>query len=191
MKITASRGAVVAAFTVRPTMRSSCSPPAEISSGWTPKRSRPRVGTPPGCGSPGWRPARRWCRRTGARGRDRDRRGHLRPMGERGRRHRAGDGRRDPQRAAVAARAAGPTQAGRPRPRPVASRRAAGTAPRRGARSRPAGAAGRGRAPLPPDHPPGRPLVGAEDLGVLLHLRHGRHDGGAGRALGRSPTPPA
>ena len=59
MKITASRGGVVAAFTVSPTMRYSCSPPAAISSVWTPRRSRPRVVTPPGCGLPGWKTGRR------------------------------------------------------------------------------------------------------------------------------------
>ena len=56
MKITASRGGVVAAFTVAPTTRSSCSPRRAISSAWAPRRSRRRAVTPPACGLPGSRP---------------------------------------------------------------------------------------------------------------------------------------
>ena len=60
MKITASRGDVVAAFTVSARrMRYSCSRRVEISSAWRPRRSRPRVGTPPAYESPGWKPVRR------------------------------------------------------------------------------------------------------------------------------------
>ena len=42
------------------------------------------------------------------------------------------------------------------------------------------------RAPLPPDRRQGRPVVGAQDVGVLLHLRDGGRDGRARSRCGRS-----
>ena len=60
MKITASRGRWSPRSPWRPPTRYSCSPPPAISSVWAPRRSPPRAGTPPGCGSPASATGRPW-----------------------------------------------------------------------------------------------------------------------------------
>ena len=52
MKVTEARGEVVAAFTSRPTTRSSCSPRPATSCAWASTRSPSRAATPPACAWP-------------------------------------------------------------------------------------------------------------------------------------------